>query len=98
MGDRFDAIRQSGIQIYFEVGSEDVFGFHAGCLLLHQALYEHKIVHEYRYVAGAHHTGSSLSGRVRDGLMFLDKVINPPAVDEDALAFNALMKQMGLVR
>lgn len=85
--DNADAIRDSGIRLYIEVGSEDAFEFHRGTHFLHKALYERGIRHEYRYVDGADHVGDTIPGRYRDGLSFLNRVINPPPPDPQVEAF-----------
>ena len=90
--DNADAIRASGIKIYIEVGSEDVFEFHRGTNFLHNALYERNIKHEYRYVYGADHVGRSLEWRYRDGLVFLNRVINPPPLDPEVENFRKLFR------
>ena len=90
--DNADAVRASGIKIYIEVGSEDVFEFHRGTSFLHRALYEREIRHEYRYVYGADHVGATLPGRFRDGLAFLNRVINPPPPDPEAANFRRLVR------
>jgi S-formylglutathione hydrolase len=82
-----DEIRASGIQIYIEVGSEDVLGLHRGANFLHQALYEYDIRHEYRYVAGADHVGATFAWRTPDGLAFLNRAINPPPHDPQVEGF-----------
>ena len=85
--DNAEEVKRSGIKIYIEVGSEDVFEFHRGTHFLHKALYERGIRHEYRYVYGADHVGASLRWRYRDGLTFLNRVINPPPPDPAVEAF-----------
>ena len=85
-----DAVRASGIKIYIEVGSEDVFRFDRGTRFLHNALYKHEIRHEYRYVYGADHVGASLKWRFRDGLAFLNRVVNSPPPDPAVENFRKL--------
>lgn len=70
-------ILDSGLAIYIEAGSEDSFGLDRGAEFLHRVLYDNGIKHEYRYVRGADHVGASLVGRVTDGLLFLNRVVNP---------------------
>jgi len=89
--DNTDAVRASGIKIYIEVGSEDVYEFHRGTSFLHHALYERGIRHEYRYVYGADHVGASLKWRYRDGFAFLNRVINPPPPDAEVENFRKLI-------
>jgi len=90
--DNADAVRASGIKIYIEVGSEDVYEFHRGTSFLHHALYEREIRHEYRYVYGADHVGASLKWRYRDGLTFLNRVINPPPPDPEVEYYRKLVR------
>ena len=79
--DNADAIRESGIQIYLEVGSEDALDHDIGTDFLHNVLFDNRIRHEYRYVAGADHVGASFSWRIPDGLIFLNRVVDPPPSD-----------------
>lgn len=74
-------LASSGLAIYIEVGSEDAFGLDRGTDFLHQVLYRHGIRHEYRYVLGADHVGRSLPPRIRDGLAFLGRILEPPQPD-----------------
>ena len=75
------AIRGSGIKIYLEVGTDDVYGLCKGADFLHRTLYERDIRHEYRCVLGADHIGASLPARLRDGLAFCAKVLDRTAPD-----------------
>jgi S-formylglutathione hydrolase FrmB len=99
--DNADAIRASGIQIYIEVGSEDALRLDLGTNFLHQTLFEHKVRHEYRYVSGADHVGASFDWRIRDGLAFLNRAVNPPPPDPVAEGFrewaDGLKKKAGLL-
>jgi S-formylglutathione hydrolase len=90
--DNVDAVKASGIKIYIEVGSEDVFRFDRGTHFLHRALYERGIRHEYRFVYGADHVGTSLTWRYRDGLVFLNRIINPPPPDPEVERFRNLFR------
>jgi S-formylglutathione hydrolase len=74
-------LASSALAIYIEVGSEDAFGLDRGTDFLHQVLYRHGIRHEYRYVLGADHVGRSLPPRIRDGLAFLGRILEPPQPD-----------------
>ncbi len=98
--DHAAALKNSGLAIYIEAGSEDSFGLDRGTEFLHRALYDAGIHHEYRYVLGADHVGRSVPPRLRHGLGFLGRWMNPPAVDPavDALhlMINRLKKQAGL--
>ncbi|MEZ5558216.1 MAG: alpha/beta fold hydrolase [Pseudomonadales bacterium] len=76
-------LRDSGLDIYLEVGSEDLFGLDRGTEFLHRLLYDHGIHHEYRYVLGADHVGRSVGPRVRDALAFLERRSEPPQPDPE---------------
>jgi S-formylglutathione hydrolase len=99
--DHAAAIRASGIHIYIEVGSEDVLGLHRGTDFLHNALYERRIQHEYRFVAGADHVGNSFAWRTPDGLAFLNRVLSLGAPDPSLDAFRkwaaGFKKRVGFV-
>lgn len=99
--DNAESIRLSGIQIYIEVGSEDVLGLFRGTEFLHRALYERRIVHEYRYVAGGDHVGNSFAWRTPDGLAFLNRVMEVPEPDPALKGFRAwaegFKKRVGFV-
>jgi len=99
--DRAARLKESGLAIYIEAGSEDAFGLDRGTDFLHRVLYDAGIKHEYRYVLGADHVGRTIPPRLRDGLKFLGRQMQPPAVDPavDALhvMINRLKKQAGLV-
>ncbi len=94
------ALKESGLAIYIEAGTEDSFGLHRGTEFLHRVLFDAGIDHEYRLVLSADHVGRSIPPRLRNGLGFLDRLMNPPAVDPavDALhlLINRLKKQAGL--
>jgi len=89
--DNADAVRASGIKIYIEVGTEGAHRFYRGTDFLHRALYDHEIKHEYRYIYGADHVGASLQGRFRDGLAFLNRIINPPPTDPAVVNYRKLI-------
>ena len=76
--DSVDAIRNSGIEIYFDIGSEDAHEFFHGTNLLHNTLFANNVRHEYKYVSRAYHLGESFEWRIPDGMAFLERVINPP--------------------
>lgn len=80
-------IRDSGIAIYIEAGSEDGFGLDRGTDFLHRVLYDNNIRHEYRYVYGADHIGPTMGPRLRNGLDFLNRIVNPPAPNPQVQAF-----------
>jgi S-formylglutathione hydrolase len=76
-----EAIRSSGIRIYLEAGSDDVYGLHRGAEFLHRTLYDHGIPHEYRTVLGADHIGPTIVPRLRDGLAFIARLLCPDPPD-----------------
>lgn len=90
---RRDAIVASGLQIYLEVGDLDMFHLDEGNEFLHRVLWDHDIRHEYRLVRGADHLGRSLTGRLRDGLKFLQvHVLHPPPPDDSYEAGKAMVE------
>lgn len=72
-----DAIRRSGLQIYFEAGDEDQFWLYEGAEFLHQTLWQLKIRHEYHLVRGADHIGPSLGERSEEAIRFLIRSYQP---------------------
>lgn len=84
----------AGLAIYLEVGSEDVFGLHRGTDFLHGVLYRRGVPHEYRYVLGADHVGRSLAPRLRDGLAFLARILEPRAADPQVERTRRLVEAM----
>lgn len=72
-----DVIRESGIKIYIEAGTEDTYGLHRGTDFLHRVLFDRNIPHEYRLVYGADHIGISFRERIPNGFSFLNRIINP---------------------
>ena len=85
------SIKESGIKIYLEVGTEDFFGLYRGSEFLHQLLLTQNIKHEYRVVYGGDHVGPSLKERFINGFSFLNRILNPPDKDPKHLAFRAMM-------
>ena len=77
-------LRNSGLKIYLDAGSEDLFHLDEGTEFLHRILYDAKITHEYHYVYGADHVGASLRARQMEALEFLSSVLNPPPPDAAA--------------
>ncbi len=66
-----DAIRESGLEIYLEVGDQDYINLHDGAEFMHRVLWDHDIRHEYHLVRWADHVGSSIPGRVIEAHQFL---------------------------
>ena len=75
-------IRDSGIKIYFEVGTEDMLGLFRGGEFMHRIMVDYGIPHEFRYVLGANHIGSSLKERLFNGYSFLNRMITNPDPDK----------------
>jgi glycine/D-amino acid oxidase-like deaminating enzyme len=96
---RRDAIVESGLQIYIEVGDADMFHLDEGNEFLHRVLWDHGIAHEYRLVHGADHLGRTLPGRLRDGFRFLTAhVLNPVPPDNSYVAGATLVKGLKAMR
>ena len=57
--DHADEIRDSGIQLFIDVGDEDCFHLHNAAELMHRTMWHLRIPHEYHLVRGANHMGSS---------------------------------------
>jgi S-formylglutathione hydrolase len=74
-------IQSSDIKIYIEVGTEDIFGLYRGAEYIHRILFDNQINHEFRMVYGADHIGPSLVERLRNGFLFLNRIINNPKPD-----------------
>ncbi len=79
-------LRNSGLKIYLDAGSEDLFHLDEGTEFLHRILYDARITHEYHYVYGADHIGASLRARQMEALEFLTSVLNPKPPDPAAAA------------
>lgn len=73
-----EKIRESDLKIYLEVGTEDMFYLFHGTEFLHRILYDNNIKHEFRYVYGADHVGSSFRERLINGFSFLKRVLDLP--------------------
>ena len=69
-----DAIKESGLAIYLEVGDEDFLNAHDGAEFLHRILWDLDIAHEYRLIRGADHGGPTLIPRMRDAFAWLGSV------------------------
>lgn len=82
-----DPARLLGLDIYLEVGDQDMFYLDQGTEFLHRVLFDAGISHEYRLVKGGDHVGASLIPRYLDAMAFIGRMINPPVwIDEKALA------------
>ncbi len=87
-------IRESGIKIYLEVGTDDMLGLYRGAELLHRILFDNNIKHEFRLVYGADHVGDSFKERIINGFSFLNRVIQPEKSDPQIIAVRKIFKQM----
>ncbi|MGD1091492.1 MAG: alpha/beta hydrolase-fold protein [Bryobacteraceae bacterium] len=84
-----EAIRESGLAIYFEAGDEDFVNAHDGTEFLHRVLWDLDIVHEYHLVRGGDHGGPTLIPRMRAAYTWIGSVLcgaNPePSPSEQAV-------------
>lgn len=81
-----DAIRESGLKIYLEVGNQDMLNLHHGAEFLHRQLWDDGIEHEYRLYDGADHVGRTLPPRCDEAFKFHARVLNPPGPDPEVEA------------
>ncbi|MHA2180663.1 MAG: alpha/beta hydrolase-fold protein [Promethearchaeota archaeon] len=89
-----DKIRESGIKLYVEVGTEDTLGLYRGAEFLHRLLFDNKIRHEFRYVYGADHIGASMRERLINGFSFLSRIITPLEEPSNVLEFRDYNSQL----
>jgi len=73
-----EKIRDSGIKLYLEVGTKDFLGLYRGAEFLHRLLFDNSISHEFRLVYSGDHIGITLKERFNNGLLALNRFINPP--------------------
>jgi len=71
----------SGLQIYLDVGDQDMFLLYEGTEFLHRVLWDEGVMHEYHIVHGADHVGRTLVPRITEALQFFTRVLNPPPPD-----------------
>ena len=71
----------SGLQIYLDVGDQDMFLLFEGTEFIHRILWDGGVVHEYHIVHGADHVGRTLRPRTAEALQFFARVLNPPPPD-----------------
>ena len=64
-------IRDSGLDIYLEVGDEDFIQLHDGAEFLHRVFWDNDIRHEYHLVRWADHVGLSMYDRTKEAHAFL---------------------------
>merc|ERR1712072_1466717 len=82
--DNADEIRDSGLELYLDVGDQDCFDIHNPVELLHRTLWYHRIQHEYHLVRGGDHMGSSWRRRGPEAIDFLfrsmEQALNPAEI------------------
>ncbi len=66
-----DLIRNSGLDIYLEVGDKDYINLHDGAEYMHRILWDNDIRHEYHLVRWADHVGLSMENRTKEAHRFL---------------------------
>jgi S-formylglutathione hydrolase len=95
-----ERLKNSGLAIYIEVGSEDAFGLDRGTEFLHRVLFDAGVRHEYRYVLGADHVGRTMGPRVLDALGFLRRIETPAEPDPEVIrlrrGITTMKRQVGL--
>ena len=79
-------IIDSGLQIYLDVGDQDMFLLYEGTEFIHRVLWDGGVFHEYHIVHGADHVGRTLRPRTVEALQFFTRVLNPPPIDPVAEA------------
>lgn len=92
-----ERIRQAGLEIYLEVGTDDFFLLDDGAEFLHRVLLDHRIRHEYRLVLGANHVGRSVAPRFSDMLGFVGRALTAPVPDPDLEGVLALLETTGML-
>ena len=85
-------LKDSGLRILLEVGTDDGLFNHHNVEFLHRVLFDQGIRHEYRTYLGANHIGASLPGRLLEALAFLGRSLRPEPVDEAADQFSASIR------
>lgn len=76
-----DAIRDSGLAIYLEVGDDDGLLLHDGTEFLHRVLWDLDISHEYHLVRNGDHLGPSLAKRLVETFSWLGSVLTQKETD-----------------
>lgn len=66
-------IAAAGLDVYVEVGDEDVLNLQYGAEALHRQLFDHGIDHEFRVVRRGNHLGPSLGPRFADAFAFVGR-------------------------
>jgi S-formylglutathione hydrolase len=75
---------ESGLNIYLDVGDQDMFMLYEGAEFIHRVLWDGGVVHEYHLVHGADHVGRTLRPRTVEALGFFARCLNPPPPDPQA--------------
>jgi len=88
------AIRDSGLQIYLEVGDRDSFNLHRGTEFLHRLLFDNEIGHGYRLIAGADHLGDTLPSRFLYAFAELDQALQPPPEDRSLRRLHRYLERL----
>lgn len=89
-----DPERLLGLNIYLEVGDQDMLYLNQGVEFLHRILFDAGLGHEYRLVRGAEHVGPSLEPRLLDALGFIGRQIaRPDWIDHQVLRTRAVMDE-----
>lgn len=66
-----ERIRASGLDVYLEVGDEDMLHLQDGAEFLHRILWKYDIPHEFHQVRWADHGGKSIDDRFIEAMAFL---------------------------
>lgn len=82
------------LNIYLEVGDQDMLYLSQGVEFLHRILFDAGIGHEYRLVRGADHVGPSLEPRLLDAMSFIGRQIaDPKWINQQVLRTRAVMDE-----
>ncbi len=73
-----DAVRDSNLAIYLEVGDHDFMNAQDGTEFLHRVLWDFDLSHEYRLTKGGDHGGPTLVRRLRDALAWVGASLTAP--------------------
>ena len=68
--DNAQRIKDSGLDIYLEVGDEDFIQLHDGAEFLHRVFWDNDIRHEYHLVRWADHVGLSMYDRTKEAVSY----------------------------
>ena len=73
--ENMETLKDSGLNIYIEVGNEDRLNLFRGGEMLHRLLFDAGLKHEYRLVHRADHTGESIPPRVLNAFDFVGRTL-----------------------